>query len=886
MSFWNWLIHRKKREADLEEEIQGHLRMATQEGMQRGETAEQARLSAVREFGNVTLVKEVTRDMWGWGFWETCSQDVRYGLRQLKRSPGFTAVAVITLALGIGANTAIFSLINALVLRSLPVRDPQQLVAISTISPDAQNGKDPLSLSMFEEIQKRQQVFSKVFAWNGGAMVNYEANGVKYAAAMDTVSGDYFSTLGVQPFLGRLIGPANVGLETGSSAAVAVVSYSCWQRRYNSNPAIIGKTITVRDRPLTIIGVTPWRFTGLFIETAPDAIVPVGFTGSVGFRKPESLSLNVVGRLKPGTTLEQARAHLKTLWPGIQTAALPPLYQGEQRARFLARRTDVESIAKGISFLRGRFRYQLTALMGLVGLVLLISCVNLANLSLARAAAREHEIGIRVALGASGWRLVRQLLTESILLSTAGALLGMTFASWTTRLLANIMWTGYTSLDLDLTPDLRVLVFTAGVAVLTTVLFGLVPAWRATRINPAGALQQNARMVGGSAGRFNRGLVIAQVSLSLILVIGATLFVRSFEKLRSLDPGYRREGVLMMQLFPQAGHEKIPNRTAYYRELADKLSQLPGVESASYSHMGPVFRYEYKVPVSISSLSAAPVDAVEDLVGPGFFNLLGMRLLEGREFDWRDNERAPRVAIVSESLARRIVPDGTPIGRKIDITSDPDYKGMEIIGVVNSASLWKVQSTKPMAVYIPLMQEPKINTSMIELRIAGDPQTLASSARRTLESMGHHFPLRIQTLEEREDNVLNVDRMVAILSAFFGGLALLLASIGLYGVMSYAVSRRTSEMGVRRALGAQQRDILWMVTRQALFLVIVGVIIGLPVALATTRLISGMLFGLKPTDLLSISLATSLMIAVALLAGYLPARRASRVDPMVALRYE
>ena len=824
--------------------------------------------------------------MWGWQSVEALWQDLRFGLRMLVKNPGFTAVAVLTLALGIGANTAIFSLINALILRSLPVRDPQQLVAISTISPDAQNGKDPLSLPMFEEIQKHQQVFSKMFAWNGGGMINYEANGLKYAASVDTVSGDYFSTLGVQPFLGRLIGPADVGLATGSSAAVAVASYTCWQRRYNGDPAIIGKTITVNDRPLTIIGVTPWKFTGLFIEAAPDAIVPVGFTGGTGFRKPENLSLNVVARLEPGKTLEQARAQLTSLWPGIKTDTLPPLYQGEQRARFFARRIDVESIATGNSFLRERFGYQLTVLMGLVGLVLLISCVNLANLMLARAAAREHEIGIRVALGASGWRLVRQLLTESVLLSTAGALLGMAFASWTTRLLANIMWTGYIPLDLDLTSDLRVLVFTAGVAALTTVLFGLVPAWRATRINPAGALQQNARMVGGSPGRFNRGLVIAQVSLSLILVIGATLFVRSFEKLRSLDPGYRRKGVLMMQLFPQADYGKIPNRTAYYRELANKLSQLPGVESASYSHMGPVFRYEYKVPVSISSLSAAPVDAVEDWVGPGFFNLLGIRLLEGREFDWRDDERAPRVAIVSESLARRLSPGGRPIGRRIDITSDPDYKGMEIVGVVSSASLWKVQSNKPMAVYIPLMQEPKMNTSMIDLRIAGDPQTLAWSARRTLESMGHHFPLRIQTLEEREDDVLNVDWMVTILSAFFGGLALLLASIGLYGVMSYAVSRRTPEMGVRRALGAQQRDILWIVTREALFLVIVGVIIGLPVALATTRLISSMLFGLKPTDLLSISLATSLMIAVALFAGYLPARRASMVDPMVALRYE
>ena len=787
------LFKRGRVEKELSDELRFHLEKLTEGLVAKGMAPEGARYAALRELGGVEQIKEECRDMRRVSWIENLLQDVRYGLRQLRRSPGFTAVAVVTLALGIGANTAIFSLINALILRSLPVREPQQLVAISTISPDAQNGKDPLSLSMFEEIQKRQRVFSKMFAWNGSGMIDYEANGVKYAASIDTVSGEYFSTLGVRPFLGRLIGRADVGLETGASAPVAVVSYGCWQRRYNRDPAIIGKTIRVNDRPFTIIGVTPRKFTGLFIAAAPDAFVPIGFTGGTGFRNPENLSLSVVARLEPGTTLEQARAQLTSLWPGIQTDTLPPLYQGEQRALFFARRVDVESIATGISFQRERFGYQLTVLMGLVGLVLLISCLNLANLTLARGTAREHEIGIRVALGASGWRLVRQLITESVMLSGAGALLGLAFAFWTSRLLANTMWTGYVPLDLDLKPDIRVLLFTAGVAGLTTLLFGLAPAWLVTRINPAGALQQNARTVRGSAGRFNRGLVIAQVSLSLILVIGATLFVRSLEKLRSTDLGYRRNGLLMMQLFPQAGREKIPNRTAYYRELAEKLSQLPGVESVSYSNMAPLFRYEYKVPVSIASLSAAPQNAVEEWVGPGFFNLIGMHLLEGREFDWRDDERAPRVAIVSESLARRLIPGGSPIGRKIDITSDPPHQGMEIVGVVNSASLWKVQSNKPMAVYIPFIQNPTMNQPRLDLRIAGGPQTLVSSARRTLESMGHHFPLRIQTMEGREDEVLNTDRMVAILSTFLGGLALLLASIGLYGVMSYAVSRRTPE---------------------------------------------------------------------------------------------
>jgi predicted permease len=876
---------RKRMMEDLDQDIRDFIERETQDNIERGMPPEEARYAALRKFGNVTRVKEDTWEVWSIIWLEQLWQDIRYGLRMLAKSPGFTTVAVLTLALGIGANTAVFSLINALILRTLPVRNPGQLVAIATVSPDSANGKDRLSLPMFEEIVKHQQVFSSLFAWTGGGMIDYEANGVKYAAALDRVSGDYFSTLGVQPFLGRLIGPSDVGFESGSSAPVAVISHACWQRRYNSDPGVLGKRIRVNDQPLTIVGVAPKGFTGLDIDAGPDAFVPIGFSGATTFRQPERLSLDVVGRLRMGVSLEKARADLASLWPGIQTATVPPSYQGERRARFLARGINVESMATGSSYLR-RLKYELEVLMGVVGLTLLITCLNLASLTLARAVAREHEIGVRTALGASGWRLVRQLITEGVMLSGAGALLGLAFAFWTSRFLVNTMWTGYVPLNLDPAPDLRVLVFTVGVAGLTTLLFGLAPAWLVAWRNPAAALQKSARSVRSAGGRFNRALVVAQVGLSLILVVGATLLVRSLEKLRSTDPGYRREGVMVIQLFPQAGREKIPDRVAYYRELADKLSQLPGVESVSYSHMGPALWYEYKVPASVASSSLAPVDTVEDWVGPGFFRLMGMRVLEGREFTWRDDERAPRVAVVSESLARRLSPGTSPVGRKLHVSSEPGQEDYEIVGVVNSASLWKIQSHEPMAFYHALMQDPSMNTSLADLRIAGNPQMLSVSVRRTMESLGRHFPLRTQTLQERADMNLIMDRMVATLSAFFAGLAVLLASIGVYGLISYAVSRRTGEIGVRRALGAQQSDILWMVTREAVFLVGVGVTLGLAGAMLATRLISSMIFGLKPTDPLSFSLATSLLIGVALLAGFLPARRAAKIDPMVALRYE
>jgi len=886
MRWYQRFFRRGVTEKQLDAELHFHLEQRTADLVATGMAAGEARRQARLEFGGLDQVKEECRDVGAAHVLESLAQDVRYGLRQLRRSPGFTAVAVLTLALGIGANTAVFSLINALILRTLPVRNPEQLVAIATVPPDAANGKDRLSLSMFEEIVKHQQVFSSLFAWSGGGMIDYEVNGVKYAASVDTVSGDYFPTLGVHPFVGRLLGPSDVGLESGSSAPVAVISYACWQRRYNSDPAVVGKRIRVNDHPLTIIGVAPKGFIGLDIEAGPDAFLPIGFSGATSFRQPETLAFDVVARLKSGVSLEKARADLESLWPGIQTATVPPSYQGERRARFFTRNINVESMATGSSYLRRDFGFQLEVLMGVVGLVLLISCLNLTNLSLARAVAREHEIGIRTALGASGWRLVRQLITEGVMLSGAGVLLGLAFAFWTSRVLVNTMWTGYIPLDLDPTPDLRVLVFTIGVAGLTTLLFGLAPAWLVAWTNPAAVLQKSARRVRSSGGRFNRGLVIAQVGLSLILVVGATLLVRSLEKLRSTDPGYRREGVMVIQLFPQAGREKIPDRVAYYRELADKLSQLPGVESVSYSHMGPVLSYEYKVPVSVASSSLASVEAVEDWVGPGFFRLIGMRVLEGREFTWRDDQRAPRVAVVSESLARRLSPGTTPIGRKIHISSDPVGEEIEIVGVVNSASLWKVQSPKPMAFYLALIQDPTQNYPLVDLRIAGNPHALAGSVRRTLESLGRHFPLRTQTLEERADMDLNMDRTVATLAAFFAGLALLLASIGLYGLISYGVSRRTAELGIRRALGAQQSDILWMVAREAVFLVGLGVTIGLSGALVATRLISSMLFGLEPTDPPSFGVATLLLIGVALLAGFLPARRATKVDPMGALRYE
>lgn len=815
--------------------------------------------------------------------------DIRYSARMLLRNPVTTGVAILSLALGIGANTAIFSLMNAVVLRPLPVRNPSQLVKLSTATPANPEREGALSLAMIQQLRKDQRVFSNLFAWTGGGIENVEANGVKYVASISAVSGEYFPTLGIKPRLGRWIAQADVGLDSGSSAAVAVIDYGCWQRRYQGDPFVIGKTIRVEGHPLTIIGVSPENFSGLIIDAATDVIVPIGYAGTTSFRNRKSLGLNASARLRPGVTLEQARAQVESLWPATLESSLPDGYSAAQRKAFLSRRIVVASGATGNSFLRREYTRPLFVLMGMVGLLLLIACANLANLMLARAAGRRQEFGIRIALGAGKWRIVRQMLTESLMLSAVGAALGLLMAGGASRLLLQTMWSGFTPLVLDASPDLRVLAFTAFASLATGLFFGVAPAWKVVRADPAAALQHNSRTVRGGMLTMGNVLIGAQVALSLVLVIGAVLFVRSLQNLRSADLGFRRDGLTLFELFPTAGEmQPMPDRVAYFQELAERLQAIPGVESVSYSHMGPVLSYEYTEPASVASRQdlasgTPPLPAVFDAVGPGFFHLAGMRLLAGREFTWRDNETAQPVAIVSQSLARRLFPSASPIGKRVDFGN---RKNLEIVGVVNSASLWLPQSREPMAVYCALMQQPAYNSSSIDIRTTGDPGPVLRAARRVIESAGRHLVLRAETVDQRAASSLNTDRMIAMLSSFFGALALFLAAVGLYGLMSYSVARRTAEIGLRMALGAQPRSVFVLILKDVIWLLLAGMAVGIPAALAASHLISSMIYGLAGNDPLTILLSCFILLAVAALAAYVPARRASLVDPMTALRSE
>ncbi|MDQ2775874.1 MAG: ABC transporter permease [Acidobacteriota bacterium] len=725
-------------------------------------------------------------------------RDIRTGIHTLLRRPGATVVAILTLALGIGANTAIFSLLNAVVFRSLPVPHPEQLAALATTIADNVNGDEPFTLQMFDELSRQHQLFSHLFAWNGGGIDNFEAEGKHYAAGLASVSGGYYKAMQIAPVVGRFISPGDVALNSGTSDRVAVISYRGWRGWYHGASNILGKTIRVENQPFTIIGVEPEGYSGLIIDGTSDVTVPLfapGLNLTEGSRDPRRLWLRLYARLRPGFTIKQTRTMLETVWPHVLEATRPPGYEGARRTRFFARRITVESAATGVSYLRKRFSYSLRVLLALVGAVLLIACLNLANLSLARAAGRQHESGIRSALGASTWDLVRQPLAESLLLSFTGALLGLVFAYWTSQALLHVAWTGLVITPLSTSPDLKVLAFTAAVAAATGPLFALARAWYAAQTDPMEALKNQTRSVRGGATWLGKSLLVTQIALSLILVVGALLFERTLTRLHTVDVGYRRDHLLTILLFPQPGIGNLPNSAAYYRELTEQLQRLPGVERVSFSAMGPANEFEYLDGV-YRSLVQAPVQAVDETVAPDFFKVAGMRLIRGREFKWQDDAQNPNLAIISQSLAERLFGHEDAMGQTIYTGPRSYARRLKIVGIVNSASLWKVESLHPLAIYQPMSAKFVDIEPLVDIRTTVDPRIVKAAAERVVRGLRHHYPLRTMTVDERLDSYLTVQRLTAMLAAFFGVVGLLIAAIGLYGLMSFHVTRRTAELGI------------------------------------------------------------------------------------------
>jgi predicted permease len=835
---------------------------------------------------------------------EALFQDIRFGFRMLRKNPAFTLLAVLTLALGIGANTAIFTLINAVLLKALPVQNSRQLVILGdpARASDRSLGTpqtDIFSYPLYREFRDGNNVFSGMAASGEehGTRVETTAAGlVTEDAVTNLVTGNYFSVLGVNAFRGRVLMPEDDAAK--SSHPVAVVSYEFWARKLGEDPAIVGQTVRLNKYPYTIIGIASPGFFGDTVGDKQDFWVPLSMqpqmiVGRAWLDDVHASWLRVMARLKPGVGMGQAEANINLLFQqwlkGPQGRALDP---GDQEV--LAReKVAVVAGGPGFSQVRGEFFRPLVLLMAIVGLVLLIACVNVANLLLARASGRQREIAVRLAIGASRARLIRQLLTESLLLAFAGGLAGLIVARWGTEALLKLSVGAQASEGLPATPDGRVLAFTAVVCLLTGFLFGLVPALRSTKIAVAPTLKESPLAQGGP-GRFRIGklLIALQVSVCLLVLFAAGLLVRSLSNLKNVDLGYDRDHILMARADPVAAGYKPSQLVPYEQEMTARLSALPGVRSVTASENGLFSGTESADGMKIEGYVAAnDGDRIVywDQVGDNYFKALGVPILAGREFGPQDTPTSPKVAVINERMAKFFFGKSNPIGRKMWI-DDQEHRNqpIEIVGVARDVRDHTLRRPVQRRFYIPTNQSlDALYAINFEIETVGRPQQITEDVRKAFAALDANVPLtRVRTLTELVDSSISKDILIARLSAFFGVVALALACVGLYGVMSYTVSGRTREIGLRMALGAQRMQLLRMVLEEAMRLVLLGIVVGIPVALLLTRVFNSMLFELSSADPLSMVIVIVILGAVATLAGLIPARRATKVDPMVALRYE
>lgn len=895
------LCRRRKLAEEIDEEVRIHLEMEERENRDRGMPPDEARYAALRRFGNVTQAQETSREMWGWPWLETFFQDLRYGLRQLGRNPGFTSVAVLTLALGIGANTAIFSLLNAVMLRQLPVKDPGQLVLLGNGrargSADSFAFPNAFSYLFYREMQQKNQVFSEVsavlslpFEHLHGAV---EGSGDLEPMNVQLVSGTYFSMLGIKPVRGRMFTRADD--EPAGGHPIAVASYAWWKRRLACDPSVLGKTVTFGSTVYTIVGIAPPEFSGTEVGRSPDLWIPLSMEKQVspgwnGLDDKWFQSLYILGRLKPGVAVSKAEANVNLLARQIWHGFAGPVLTRDQQNRLERAHIQLTPAGRGLPHLRHLFSLPLQILMVVVGLVLLIACANIANLLLARATTRGREIAVRMAVGAGRLRLIRQMLTESVLMAFIGGALGVLFAWWASDVLLAMVSTGHSPLRLEVTPDARVLVFTFLVCCLTAALFGAFPALRATRIKLPPALKE-ARGGVAAAGRnrLAKTLIVLQVGLSLVLLIGAGLFLRTLVNLANVNTGFKKENVLLFRIDPPSvGYKEDARLVNLYQQIEQRVSAKPGVRAASISFFSfNQGAWNGDIVVQGRPPQGADPLVTNNIVGPHYFGTMGIPLLSGRSISLQDTEESPKVAIINETMAKEYFPDGSPIGRRFGLGHDPKNGfDIEVVGVVADAKYVDLREKAQPATYFPYTQRVGFYHDL-EVRYSGDPAAIIAEVRRAVGEVDHSLPVAYEnTLAEQVEQSVTTETLVAQLSGFFGFLAVFLACIGIYGLMSYTVTRRTSEIGVRMALGAVRSNVLWMVIRESLTLVGIGLLAGLPLALGASRLVSRMLFGLSPADPLSMAGAAIVLLAFALLAGYLPARRAANVDPMVALRYE
>ncbi len=867
MTWWYRLWRRRKIEEQLEKELRFHLDQHTADLIARGYDPGEARRQARLALGGPELVKEKCRDVRGTRWLEDLPQDLRYGGRMLTKQPGFTLIAVITLALGVGANTAVFSLVDAFMLRLLPVKDPEQLVFVKAVSMQGRT-RGSFPYGTFEQFRDLSRSFSGIFAYDA-TRFSATVKGQPEMIWGDFVTGSYFDVLGVSALRGRTFTAAD---DQAGKVPVAVISYGYWERRLGSDPAAVGQTIYVGKLPVTVIGVMLRGFYGRRVAGAsPELVLPSFLHEQLALR--DHNTFEVMGRLKPGVSLEQARAELDTIYHQVlrQEAGTQLSMKAEQELR--TRRIDLRAASRGELEFSLNDKQQVRIVLAIVGLVLLIACVNIANLLLARASGRQKEIAVRLSLGASRGRLVRQLLTESIMLALLAGTLGLLLAYWLVDIFRNVLpFEGGETIAFSV--DLRILVFTGVVSLLIGVLFGLVPALMATRLDLNQILKgmEGSTASRGPRQRLAKSLVVAQVAMSLALLLGAGLLIRSMRQVYAVDIGFERDQVLYMWVYPTLLGYDYEREMRLYSALLDRFNAQPGMESASLS------RYELR--------------AGSNIVGPDFFKTLGLGITQGREFSAADTATSPKVAIINEVSAQKYFPNVNPVGQPLPeelIQQARLDHEVEIVGVARSFKVHLRQEQPGDGLFIPYTQAPpgRLGQIVFYVRTAGDPVSLIPALRQQVRAVEPDLALlNPQTITAGLEQNVSDERALAVVLSFFSMLALALAGIGLYGTMSYAVSRRTKELGIRIALGARSSDVLWLVLREALWQVALGIVIGLPLALAGARLIASLLFGVPATDPMTISISALVMLMVALMAGYIPARRAAKVDPLVALRCE
>jgi predicted permease len=1002
------MTQRKRMMDDLDQDIRDHIEMETRDNIERGMPPEEARYAAMRKFGNVTRMKEETREVWTFVWLEQLLQDIRFGLRMLRKSPGFAAVAILTLALGIGANTAIFSLIDAVMLRSLPVENPSQLVLLKWGARNAPNfhgymtaGDCPANLMpgaanpsgcsfsepMFREIAQTN-VFSATAAFANSGRLNLTGNGPATVINGQLVSGDFFRTMGLKPAAGRLFEASD---DKPSAAPVAVLNYGYWQSAFGASRDVVGRTVELNNVPFTIIGIAEQRFTGITPGSDYDVWLPLSdaqrITDPMRWQNRSADVANwwltIIGRLKPGTELAQAQVAVSGLFqnemlhgsvplfhsgepvssparrqgpaadsatsrreminpgapmltggngpagapapaqsggntpfilpapqgaPTLNRQSAPEIHSGPATSSTVADNPQVTLVPAqtGLTGARTKYSNPLYVLMLAVGIILLIACANVVGLMLARAAARQKEMAVRLALGAGRARVVRQLLTESLILSILGGALGILFAYWGAHAIISFISSNQTRpLGFATGVDLRVLGFTAAVSLLTGILFGIAPTFRGARVDLTPALKEGE---GSSAGSghgdrkwfsIGNALVVTQVALAIVVLVGAGLLVRTLGNLRSIDVGFDSHNILIFGIDPTLIGYKGPQVDPMYRDLQGRLSEIPGVKSASYS-MGPLL--SGALMITSFHLPGTPQDQESESdmlpVGPNFFETLHIPLLSGRGFNASDfvlsfsnsgptPTSAPTPLIVNQAFVIKYLGKENPLGKRFGQSeadaNSPANPGYEIIGVVHDAKCSDLRRE-----IHPMMYSPQsLGGASFELRTAADPQAILPAVREVVSQVSTNLPLfDVKTESQQIDRLLFQERLVARLSGFFGLLALVLACVGLYGLLSYEVSRRTREIGVRMALGAQPQNVLKLVLRQGIVLAMVGAAVGIGVALGVMRYLTSMLYDVQANDPLTMIAVAMLLTLVALAACYIPARRAMRVDPLVALRYE